>query len=193
MDVFTPDVDGMIRLEELGTQQPEGANLTLAIVATDAENAVSGGSSKKGKGKMTEQPLKRKLYLDFEIGSGSGNEEIDVGNGQQPDFEADEFGIQGNNELVQVQAMGHLVRVVVGEWQRLAHGTWRFDMDHTQVKYDIVLRENETYGDLVAMVRGKYRVLPSAPVALTYDFPEWMKVHGDYTTPPVDILEDKDV
>ncbi|CAN6910795.1 unnamed protein product [Brassica oleracea] len=89
--------------------------------------------------------------------------------------------------------MEHLVRVVVGEWQRLAHGTWRFDMDHTQVKYDIVLRENETYGGLVARVRGKYRVLPSEPVALTYDFPEWMKVPGDYTTPPVDILEDKDV
>ena len=89
--------------------------------------------------------------------------------------------------------MGHLVRVVVGEWQRLAHGTWRFDMDHTQVKYDIVMRENETYGGLVARVRGKYRVLPSEPVALTYDFPEWMKVPGDYTTPPVDILEDKDV
>ncbi|WZZ66670.1 hypothetical protein YC2023_078040 [Brassica napus] len=66
-------------------------------------------------------------------------------------------------------------------------------MDHTQVKYDIVLRKNETYGDLVAMMRGKYRVLPSAPVALTYDFPEWMKVPGDYATPPVDILEDKDV
>lgn len=31
MEVFTPDADGMIRLEELGTQQPEGANLTLAI------------------------------------------------------------------------------------------------------------------------------------------------------------------
>ncbi|XP_013607536.1 PREDICTED: uncharacterized protein LOC106314149 [Brassica oleracea var. oleracea] len=89
--------------------------------------------------------------------------------------------------------MGQLVRVVVGEWQRLAHGTWMFDMDHTQVKYNIVLRENETYGDLVAMVRGKYRVLLSEHVALTNDFPEWMKVPGDYTTPPVDILEDKDV
>ncbi|KAF3502535.1 hypothetical protein F2Q69_00039997 [Brassica cretica] len=99
----------------------------------------------------------------------------------------------GNNELVQVQAMGQLVRVVVGEWQRLAHGTWMFDMDHTQVKYNIVLRENETYGDLVAMVRGKYRVLLSEHVALTNDFPEWMKVPGDYTTPPVDILEDKDL
>ncbi|KAF3608751.1 hypothetical protein DY000_02047614 [Brassica cretica] len=94
MEVFTPDADGMIRLEELGTQQPEGAILTLAITATNAENARSGGSSNKGKGMMTEQPLKRKLYLDFESGSGSGNEEIDVGNGQQPDFEADEFGIQ---------------------------------------------------------------------------------------------------
>ncbi|KAF3602348.1 hypothetical protein F2Q69_00033387 [Brassica cretica] len=94
MEVFTPDADGMIRLEELGTQQPEEANLSLAIAATNAENARSGGSSNKGKGMMTEQPLKRKLYLDFESGSGSGNEEIDVGNGQQPDFEADEFGIQ---------------------------------------------------------------------------------------------------
>lgn len=65
------------------------------LAAMNAENARSGGSSNKGKGMMTEQPLKRKLYLDFESGSGSGNEEIDVGNGQQPDFEADEFGIQG--------------------------------------------------------------------------------------------------
>ncbi|KAG2330349.1 hypothetical protein Bca52824_001529 [Brassica carinata] len=79
--------------------------------------------------------------------------------------------------------MGHLVRL----------RTWRFDMDHTQVKYDVVLRENETYEALVETVRGKYGILPTEPVALTYDFPEWMKVPGDYTIPPVDILEDKDV
>lgn len=66
-------------------------------------------------------------------------------------------------------------------------------MDHAQVKYDLVLKENETYEELVSMVRGKYPVLPSDPVSLTYYFLEWMKVPGDYTTPPLDILEDKDV
>ncbi|CAH8354476.1 unnamed protein product [Eruca vesicaria subsp. sativa] len=89
--------------------------------------------------------------------------------------------------------MGHLVRLVVGDWQRLAQETWKFDIDNTQVKYDVVLRENETYNDLVEMVRGKYHVLPSEVVALTYDFPDWRKIPGDYTTPPVDILEDGDV
>ncbi|KAG5411131.1 hypothetical protein IGI04_007450 [Brassica rapa subsp. trilocularis] len=89
--------------------------------------------------------------------------------------------------------MGHLVRVVVGDWQRLTHGTWRLDINHVDVKYDLVLKENETYEELVAMVRGEYPIHHTEPVALTYDFPEWMKVPGDYTTPPVDILDDKDV
>ncbi|KAG2321673.1 hypothetical protein Bca52824_014886 [Brassica carinata] len=89
--------------------------------------------------------------------------------------------------------MVHLVRVVVGNWQRPAHGTWRFDIDHTHVKYDLVVKENETYEALVSMVKDKYRVSPSEPVALTFDFLEWMKVPGDFTTPPVDILEHQDV
>ncbi|KAF3610134.1 hypothetical protein DY000_02049512 [Brassica cretica] len=89
--------------------------------------------------------------------------------------------------------MGHLVRVIVGDWQRLTHGTRRFDINHTNVKYDLVLKENETYEELVTMVRGKYPIHHSEPVAMTYDFPEWMKVPGDYSTPPVDIVEDTDV
>lgn len=89
--------------------------------------------------------------------------------------------------------MGHLVRVVVGEWHRLAHGTWRLDINHSEVKYDLVVRENDTYEALVTMVRSKYPVHPSEPVFLTYDFPEWMKVPGDFTIPSVDIVEDKDV
>ncbi|KAJ4905889.1 DBD_Tnp_Mut domain-containing protein [Raphanus sativus] len=60
----------------------------------------------------------------------------------------------------------------VDNWQRLAHGTWRFDINHIEVKYDLVLKENEIYGALVSM---------------------WMKVHEDFTTPPVDIVEDQDV
>ncbi|KAG5406969.1 hypothetical protein IGI04_013088 [Brassica rapa subsp. trilocularis] len=99
----------------------------------------------------------------------------------------------GNYRACTSSSMGHLVRVVVGDWQRFAHGTWRFDINHVDVKYDLVLKENETYEELVAMVRGKYQIHHTEPVALTYDFPEWMKVPGDYTTPPVDILDDKDV
>lgn len=101
--------------------------------------------------------------------------------------------MSGEDELAQVEAMGHLVRLIVGDWQRLAPRKWRFDIDHTEVKHDVVLRENETYDALMEMVRSKYRVLPSEPVALTYDFPVWMKVAGDLTSPPVDILEDGDV
>ena len=85
------------------------------------------------------------------------------------------------------------MRVVAGVWQIFSHGTWRFDINHTNVKYDLVLKENETYEELVTMVRGKYPIHHSEPVALTYDFPEWMKVPGDYTTPLVDRVEDKDV
>lgn len=61
------------------------------------------------------------------------------------------------------------------------------------MKYDVVVKENETYDALVEMVRETFRILPSEPVSLTYDFPDWMKIPGDYTTPPVDIVEDGDV
>lgn len=89
--------------------------------------------------------------------------------------------------------MGHLLRVVIGDWQRLGEGKWKFEVDPVSVKYDLVVKENETYESLVAMVREKYDVHPSTPVSLTYDFPDWMKVPGDSKNPPVDIFEDRDV
>lgn len=67
--------------------------------------------------------------------------------------------------------MGHLVRLVVSDWHRLAPRTWKFDTDHTDVKYDVVLKENETYDAVMEMVRGKYRVLPFEPVILTMTSP----------------------
>lgn len=85
------------------------------------------------------------------------------------------------------------MRVVVGDWHRLAQGTWRFDIDHTYVKYDLVVKENDTRESLVAMVRSRYPLLPSDPVSLTYDFLNWMKVPGDYTAPSLEVLEDSDV
>ncbi|KAF3571764.1 hypothetical protein F2Q69_00061709 [Brassica cretica] len=89
--------------------------------------------------------------------------------------------------------MGHLVRLIVGDWSMLAQGTWKFNIDHTGVKYDVVLKENETYEALVEMVRKKYQVFPSELLLLTYDYPDMMKIPGNYTTPPVEIIEDGDV
>ncbi|KAF2557097.1 hypothetical protein F2Q68_00014852 [Brassica cretica] len=74
---------------------------------------------------------------------------------------------------VEVQEMGHLVRLIVGNWSRLGQRTWKFNIDHTEVKYDVVVNE---YDALVEMVRGKFRVFPSEPVLLTYDFPYLMKI-----------------
>ncbi|KAG2295702.1 hypothetical protein Bca52824_042371 [Brassica carinata] len=53
--------------------------------------------------------------------------------------------------LFKFQAMEYLVRFVVGDWSRLAHGTWKFNIDRTEVKYDVLLKENETYDALVEM------------------------------------------
>ncbi|KAF2542777.1 hypothetical protein F2Q68_00031837 [Brassica cretica] len=120
---------------------------------------------------------------------GAGGEKL-VGKEENRTYDDNCFG---KDELVGVQAMGHLVRLVVGDWQRLAQGTWKFDINHVEVKYDVVVKENETYDALVEMVREKFCILPLEPVSLTYDFPDWMKIPGDYTTPPVDIVEDGDV
>ncbi|KAF3590215.1 hypothetical protein DY000_02023430 [Brassica cretica] len=99
----------------------------------------------------------------------------------------------GDCTVVEVQEMGHLVRLIVGYWSRLGQRTWKFNIDHTEVKCHVVVKENETYDALVEMVRGKFRVFPSEPVLLTYDFPDLMKIPRAYTTPPVELIEDGDV
>ncbi|KAJ4884396.1 Uncharacterized protein Rs2_34489 [Raphanus sativus] len=69
--------------------------------------------------------------------------------------------------------MGHLVRLVVGDWKR------------------------QSYSSLLAPVRERYKLdlllLPTEPVLLTYKFPNWRTEPGDYTTPPIEIKEDGDV
>lgn len=93
--------------------------------------------------------------------------------------------------------MGQLVRLVVGDWERRGPGLWKFHVDHTRVKYDDVLKENESYNSVIKMVRSKYKfdqlLLPTELVLLTYDFPENMTASGDYTSPPFEIKENSDV
>ncbi|KAF3509651.1 hypothetical protein F2Q69_00002482 [Brassica cretica] len=59
------------------------------------------------------------------------------------------IGTRGMTSLFKFQAMEYLVRFVVGDWSRLAHGTWKFNIDRTEVKYNVLLKENETYDALV--------------------------------------------
>ena len=56
-----------------------------------------------------------------------------------------------------------------------------------------MVHENQTYATLMGLVRTSYSVGVQTAVALTYEFPEWMKVPGDSATPPSDVREDGDV
>ncbi|KAF3505424.1 hypothetical protein F2Q69_00041941 [Brassica cretica] len=93
--------------------------------------------------------------------------------------------------------MVQLVRLVVGDWERGAQGRWRFNRNHIESKYDVQLKENESYSSLVATVKEKYRLdqflLPTEHVLLTYELPDWMKETDEYTSPPLEIKDDRDV
>lgn len=60
-----------------------------------------------------------------------------------------------------------------------------------------VQRDHESYASVLAKVREKYRLdaflLPSEPELLTYDFPDWMKGHGEYGAPPLEIRNNNNV
>lgn len=81
--------------------------------------------------------------------------------------------------------------------KKRGQGSWRFNVNHTRVKYDVEFKENESYASVLAIVREKYRLdaflLPFEPVLLTYEFPDWMKGRGEYAAPPLEIKDDNDV
>ena len=57
-------------------------------------------------------------------------------------------------------------------------------------KYEVMVHESQTYASLMDLVRTRYSVGAQTAVALTYEFPEWMRVSGDIATPPGDVKED---
>lgn len=71
--------------------------------------------------------------------------------------------------------MVQLVRLVVSDWERGAQGRWRFNKNYIETKYDVQLKENESYSSFVATVKEKYRLdeflLPTEPLLLTYELP----------------------
>lgn len=89
--------------------------------------------------------------------------------------------------------MGHLVRLVVGVWEQVGNRGWLFLEDPTERKYDVMVHENQTYASLMDLVRTRYSVATETAVGLTFEFPEWMKIPGDVSNPPVDVKDDGDV
>ncbi|KAL0716320.1 hypothetical protein Bca4012_065642 [Brassica carinata] len=51
--------------------------------------------------------------------------------------------------------MVQLVRLVVSDWERGAQGRWRFNKNYIETKYDVQLKENESYSSFVATVKEK--------------------------------------
>nr|VDC80514.1 unnamed protein product [Brassica rapa] len=72
MDMFTPNAEGMIRLE-VGTEPQTGANLTLALAATSEGDGWRVDSYGKGKGLMTDPDITGEKVFGLQRGSGSGN------------------------------------------------------------------------------------------------------------------------
>lgn len=97
----------------------------------------------------------------------------------------------------ELRKMVQLVRLVLGDWHRGAQGQWRFNRNHVEPKFDVQLKENESYSSIVSTVKDKYRLdqflSPTAPVLLTYELPDWMKEIDDYTSAPLEITDDGDV
>ncbi|KAF2563104.1 hypothetical protein F2Q70_00015224 [Brassica cretica] len=83
--------------------------------------------------------------------------------------------------------MGQLVKLVVGVWEHLGSNDWLFMADPTEQRHEVMVHENQTYPSLVELARMRYSVGSHTAVALTYEYPEWMKVPGDLTTPPGDV------
>ncbi|XP_013594925.1 PREDICTED: uncharacterized protein LOC106303121 [Brassica oleracea var. oleracea] len=105
MDIFIPNAEGMIRLEEIPTEPPAGANLTLAIATTDDVDGGRVGSYMKGKGVMTGPDIRGGQLFGLQMGSGSGfanTEGADVALEEDEAYageQKDEEEIGSNNQL----------------------------------------------------------------------------------------------
>lgn len=76
-------------------------------------------------------------------------------------------------------------------------GFWRFNTDLTRPTYRISIRESDSPSTVAAKVRSKYHlsdlIEPPITVLLTYEFPYFESERGAYTTPPTEIITDRDV
>lgn len=89
--------------------------------------------------------------------------------------------------------MGKLVPLLRGVWLKANTGEWDFHYDPSDIGFRAMIRDQETFDSLIGIVRTRYLLEDTTPVALTYQFPNWMLVPCGERTPPENILSDADV
>ncbi|KAJ4876193.1 Uncharacterized protein Rs2_41211 [Raphanus sativus] len=89
--------------------------------------------------------------------------------------------------------MGRLVRLVLGLWSKSPSGEWTFKETPNSTTEGIILHNTETVEGLVEMIRITLNLGILTPVALTYQLPDWFLNSDARTTPPCNLLTNKDV
>nr|VDD14904.1 unnamed protein product [Brassica rapa] len=70
---------------------------------------------------------------------------------------------------------------------------WHFHPDENDVGKRVLIKADETYATLEAMVRREFSLRPSTPLVLTFRLPSWMLSPLGYKTPPTTITRTEDL
>ncbi|CAN7048979.1 unnamed protein product [Brassica oleracea var. botrytis] len=74
-----------------------------------------------------------------------------------------------------------------GEWKKNEEEEWHFHPDEEDIGKRVMIKDDETYATLEAMVRRQYSLRPSTPL------PSWMLSPLGYKTPPTTINHTEDL
>ncbi|CAG7907916.1 unnamed protein product [Brassica rapa] len=80
-----------------------------------------------------------------------------------------------------------------GEWKKNEEEEWHFHPDENDVGKRVLIKADETYATLEAMVRREFSLRPSTPLVLTFRLPSWMLSPLGYKTPPTTITRTEDL
>ncbi|KAH0937089.1 hypothetical protein HID58_004550 [Brassica napus] len=89
--------------------------------------------------------------------------------------------------------MSICVRFWRGEWKKNGEDEWHFQPDDDDFGLRTMIKDDETYETLEAMVRRRYSLRPSTPVVLTFRLPTWMLSPLGHKTPPTTITRTEDL
>ncbi|CAH8319955.1 unnamed protein product [Eruca vesicaria subsp. sativa] len=89
--------------------------------------------------------------------------------------------------------MGRILHLEQGVWVKDHMGAWSFMNTVDYYGEAILARENETFEDFQNIVRMRLELAPDTPLALTYQWPEWMLVPNRPRPQLVNISETRDV
>nr|VDD54919.1 unnamed protein product [Brassica oleracea] len=89
--------------------------------------------------------------------------------------------------------MGRLVRLVIGLWSKSPTGVWTFEETPNSQGGAVIINKTESIDGLVEMIRITLNLGILNPVVLTYQLPTWMLVPDGQTTPPITLVNNKDV